>query len=70
MRLDLTPWARAVVDDELQQKVWDADPLDAEMHVGRGIELWRAVVTLHGHVIADTRRHDANLAIQEALDAV
>ena len=70
MRLELTPWARAAIDSELQQAIWDAAPEDAEMHVGRGVEMWRAVVTLHGHVIADVRERDLNVAAREALESV
>lgn len=70
MKLDATPWARAVLRDELEAEVRGRAPDDARMHVGRGTSNWRAVVTWHGHVLGEARNDDANKAVRQALDGL
>lgn len=70
MKLDTTPWARAVLDDETTDAIRKADPRDALMHVGRGPSQWRAVVTWNGRVLAEVRRDRIGDAVRGALERV
>jgi hypothetical protein len=69
MKVDATPWARQQLPPSTLEDLRRADPLDGRIHIGRGRDDWRALITVRGHVLADERAATAGAATARALSA-